>query len=92
MSIRNLFESNLIGSVGYENKLTNMNSNNEVHNQAQYEVHPSQLDSRIRSIPSTSIPLPTVPASAAAAAVLAASSPVSNSPPNNQQGNFNHHP
>ena len=88
MSIRNLFESNLIGSVGYENKLTNMNSNNEVHNQAQYEVHPSQLDSRIRSIPSTSIPLPTVPASAAAAAVLAASSPVSNSPPNNQQGNF----
>ena len=63
-----------------------MNSSNEVINQAQYVIHPTQLDSRMSSIPSTSIPLPTVPASAAAAAVLAASSPASTSPPNNQQG------
>ena len=75
------------GNLGYDNKLQTMRNSNEVLHQAQYVIHPTQLDSRMGSIPSTSIPLPTVPASAAAAAVLAASSPVSNNTTNNQQGN-----
>ena len=72
-------------SIGYETGTQNINSNNELNNQPQYIIHPPQLDSRLSSIPSTSIPLPTVPAASAAAAVLAASSPTT-SIASNQQG------
>ena len=71
--------------MGYETTRNMNNSNERMISQPQYIIHPSQLDSRLSSIPSTSIPLPTVPAASAAAAVLAASSPTTTLS-NNQQG------
>ena len=72
--------------MGYETSHNMNNSNERMNSQPQYIIHhPSQLDSRLSSIPSTSIPLPTVPAASAAAAVLAASSPTTTLS-NNQQG------
>ena len=73
--------------MGYENTTPSINNNNEIQNQQHYIIHPPQLDSRMSSIPTTTIPLPTVPAASAAAAVLAASSPTTSTLASNQQGN-----
>ena len=75
-------------SVRIENCSQNVNVSSEVHSQSQYIIHQSHMDGHLSSIPSTSIPLPTVPASSAAAALLAATSPsTSNLANNQQQGN-----
>ena len=82
-----LIYADATNSIGYEiNNAHNSNSSNEIHSQPQYILHPPQVNSRLGSVPSTSVPLPTAPAASAAAAVLAASSPTTSSLANNQQG------